>query len=95
MATRAGIGAWRSPAAATAAGKSWTTTENPSVKHMHVDEDPSTVDLLPKKQSTMHNGATAIHKTTFKTETGRRILWRDSPTTVDLTSNPHALYISF
>jgi hypothetical protein len=60
-----------------AARKSRTTTENPPVKHVHIDEDPSTVDLLPKKQknpSTMHNGMATIHKTTFKTETGRRIL---------------------
>jgi len=38
-----------------------------------VDEDPSTIDLLTKKQknsSTMHNGESAIHKTTFKIGTG-------------------------
>jgi hypothetical protein len=67
-ATHTGTGSWWSPAAATAAGKSWTKTENPLVKHVHVDEDPTTADLLPKKQknpSTMHNGAAAIHKTTF------------------------------
>jgi hypothetical protein len=66
-ATHSGTGAWQSPAAATAAGKSRTMTENPLEKHVHVGEDPSTVDLLPKEQknpSTMHNGAAAIHQTT-------------------------------
>jgi hypothetical protein len=74
-ATHSGSGAWQSPAAATAAGKSRTTTENPPEKHEHVSEDPSTVDLQPKEQknpSTIHNGATAINKTTKKTGVGRQ-----------------------
>jgi hypothetical protein len=76
-ATRAGTSTWQSPRAATEEGKSQNTTENPPVKHVHVDEVPSTADLLPKKQknpSTMHNGTAAIQKTTFKTRTGLRIL---------------------
>jgi hypothetical protein len=91
-ATHSSTSAWRSPAAATAAGKSRTTKENPPEKHVHVGENPSTVDLLPKKKknpSTMHNGAAAIHKTMYKTGAGRQSSGgtrehRKNPTTVDL-----------
>jgi hypothetical protein len=91
-ATHSGTCAWQSLAAATAAGKSRTTTENPPEKHEHVGEDPSTVDLLPKEQknpSTIHNGATAIYKTTYKTGAGRQSSGetrehRKNPTTVEL-----------
>jgi hypothetical protein len=91
-ATHSGSGAWQSPAAATAAGKSRTTTENPPEKHEHVGEDPSTVDLLPKEQknpSTIHNGATASNKTTNETGAGRQSSGgtrehQKNPTTVEL-----------